>query len=141
MFCDIGKKVCCEVYYVENVEFLWIVYVSGFLVLVFDCCGEIEKNILKILIKIIISIDFCNELVVISLILKMNKEKRCFINIRFGRFKFFVFWKKWMEKKGMEINWIYFVNLNSLFEIYDDEIKLVFILEEKKGGMYLLISK
>lgn len=141
VFRDIGKKACCEVHYVENAELPWTVYVSGPSALVSDCCGEIEKNISKILTKTITSIDFCNESAVTSLILKMNKEKRCFINIRSGRFKSPAPWKKWMEKKGMEINRIYFVNLNSSFEIHDDEIKLVLIPEEKKGGMHSLISK
>lgn len=141
IFRDIGKKACCEVHYVENAELPWTVYISGPSALVSDCCEKIKMKISKILTKTITSKDFSNESAVTSLILKMNNEKRCFINIRSNRSKFPAPWKQWMEKKGMEVNRIYSVNLNSSSEIQDDEIKLVLIPEEQKGGMHLLISK
>lgn len=43
--------------------------------------------------------------------------------------KFLVFWKKWIEKKGSEINMIYFVNFNSLLGIDENELKFVLIFE------------
>lgn len=85
--------------------------------MVFKFCGNIEEEIKKIIIIIVLLVDVLNEFMVINLINKWNIEKRCFINIRFEKFKNFVFWKKWIKKRGIDISMIYCVNFNVIIEL------------------------
>lgn len=77
---------------------------------------------------------------VINLINKWNIEKRCFINIRFEKFKNFVFWKKWIKKRGIDISMIYCVNFNVIIELQEDEFRVIVILEEFGGGIFFFLS-
>lgn len=136
VFQDIAKDHRCDYQLTEDEECRWVVEVCGPEALVSDCCGNIKEEIKKITTKTVALIDISNESIVANLIDKWNAEKRCFIKIQSDKLKSSAPWKKWIEKKGMNINLIYCVKTNVSAELQEDEFKLVLIPDEMSGGMY-----
>lgn len=132
MFQDIAKEASCEVKFAEN----WCVKVRGPVALISKCCDRIEKEIRKVKSETILSIDYesFDESSVANMIQKWNDGKRCFVNKQSVKAKPSAPWKKWIEKKGIEINMTYSVNLNSSPGIHENELKLVLIPQELTGG-------
>lgn len=136
MFQDIAKEASCEVKFAENKEFQWCVEVRGPVALLSKCCDRIEKEIRKVKSETILLTDdeSFDESSVAKLIQKWNDEKRCFVNKLCVKAKPLAPWKKWIEKKGSEINMTYSANLNSSPGIDENELKLVLIPEQLTGG-------
>lgn len=130
---NIAKENCCEV---QLAEYQLAMKINGPASLVSDCCRNIEMDIRNISSKTVILMDTPNESEITKLLLKWNAEKRCFVSLRSDKSKNSAPWKKWVDKKGMNINLVYSVNLNISQEIQEDEFKVVLKPEELEGGTY-----